>query len=310
VKIYFDNKGNQFCGVNNFATKLHMMLKDHVFSNRVSILNVHYPMQSMSFSLHIILRALFFKLFKRKSKVVLTLHEYKSSSLLRKLSAKLLLSFSDKVVVTNEEEKIVLENSIKGIEVIPIFSNIQCNVISAEVAYKKHRILFFGNFYPARKIDYIIDEFKKYNNKMFELYICGSPNDRHKDYYNMILEQCKHDENIVVKTELSQSEVCDIASESFAAIGIYSDGLSVKRGSALMFLAMGLPLISNRGHNTDELLVNPNCFYEYDGFENCINYLKDLSNYQGLSNIGKRVYEENFSEKLIAKKYIQVFENV
>lgn len=310
MKVLFDKAGNTFCGVNNYAKKVNEELSNDGYKNESNILNIHYPIQSLKFSLFIVLQTLIYKLFKKSNKVVLTLHEYKTSSTLRKLSAKFLLLASNVIIVSNEEEKKALNHIQKPVYIIPIFANIKCKAINPLVNCNKNRILFFGNFYPARKVDYIIQKFIEFDNDDYELFLCGSPNERHLDYYNLMLDLIKGHDNIVIKTKVSEEDICRIASESLSAISIYDDGLSSKRTSALMFFAMGLPLLSNNGINTEDIFVNDECFHEFNNFEESMLFLKSSDNYERISKNGKEIYESSFSEESVIEKYKKVFDDI
>lgn len=310
IQVLFDHYGNQFCGVNNFARRLNDVFISEKDFEKYNILNLHYPIQSLQYSLYIVLYAIWHKLIHRNKKLILTLHEYHTSSNLRKISAKPLITLADIIVVTNEQEYNALSSLNENIEIIPIFANIKCKEIEPETNCNKRRILFFGNFYPARKIDFIVQEFINFDNDMYELFICGSPNERHIEYFKEIQNMIEHHNNIFIKTNISEEEICQIASESMCAISIYEDGLSAKRTSALMFFAMGLPLISNQNKNTETIFTGNHHYCEFEGFEKNIQFLANENNYTMISENAKSLYNQYFSHQSIVEKYKKVFNNV
>lgn len=310
IQVLFDHHGNQYCGVNNFAQKLQTAFLSTKDFTQYNILNIHYPIQSLQYSLYIILYALWHKLIYRNKKLVLTLHEYHTSSNLRKISAKPLIALADAIVVTNEQEYNILSALNKNLEIIPIFANIKCKEIESEKNCHQRRILFFGNFYPARKIDLIIQEFLNFDNDMYELFICGSPNERHIEYFEKIQSMIEHHDNILIKTNVSEEEICQIASDSMCAISIYEDGLSAKRTSALMFFAMGLPLISNQGKNTEMMFIGNHHYCAFEGFEKSIQFLSNKNNYTMISENATSLYNQHFSNQSIVERYKKVFNNV
>lgn len=309
IHIVYDSEGNEYCGVNNYAKRLSEEISKTTTAEITKIVNIHYPIMSMTFSLKLLLLAFFYKCFNRKIKILLTLHEYIASSKLRKCTAWILIHLSDFVVVSNQVEYDNFRFS-KPICIIPIFANVKCNQINPTENVKKNKILFFGNFYPARKLDEIVQAFIDFNCNNYELYICGNPNDRHLGYFETIKSFIGNRENIIIKTKVSEKEICDIASESLCAISLYEDGLSAKRTSALMFLAMGLPLLTNKGRSTENIFIPNQHYCEFENFEKSLYFLKSEKNYSHISKEATSLYLEYFSDQSIIEKYQKVFHDI
>jgi glycosyltransferase involved in cell wall biosynthesis len=308
IHILYDSIGNKYCGVNNYAKRLSEEISKTTIVETAEIINIHYPIMSMTISLKLLSLAFFYRCFNRKIKIVLTLHEYIISSKLRKYTAWILVQLSHFVVLSNQTEYETFKFN-KPVSIIPIFANVKCKAINPEENCQKKRILFFGNFYPARKLAEIIQAFIDFNHNDYELYICGPPKERPLVYFETIKSLIGNRENIIIKTKVSEREICTIASESLCAISIYEDGLSSKRTSALMFFAMGLPLVTNQGISTESFFVSNKHYCEFEGFEKSLSFLNS-ENYSTISKESQSLYLKYFSDHSIIEKYKKVFHDI
>ncbi len=311
--ILYDSFHNGFCGVNNYAKKLSLLFERESpnFSQK-KIINVHYPMMGAKFSFFILIKSFYFKI--KSCKIVLTLHEYKHSSFLRRVSSSLLLLVADHIVLTNQQEYEFLKKFFfvqpEKISIIPVFSSIPSQSIDASVTFSKRKILFFGNFYPGRMVVEIIDEFKRLKLHGFSLIICGSPNSRHLDYYEKMKSLSSLSDNIFFFENQSDGQVASLLGECFCSFGLYPQGISSKRSSALAMLAVGLPLITNLGSETDSLLVDSDSLCVFTSLDECLSKLLESEYYFQKSKLGIDLYRRNFSNEKIIERYSEVFNEV
>lgn len=309
-KIIYDRTGNQFCGVNNFAKNLASMIKNTYEELPRKIVNIQYPVSSISYSLRLVLYGLMLRLFRPGTRIVVTLHEYKTSSRLRRITSDVLIKICHKLVVTNATEYNYLKDRKDNISIIPIFSNIASEPVNIEKTFASRKILLFGSFYPSRMITEIMTAFRQTENSGFELVVCGTPHSRHAEYYEQIKLLAEGRNDISLNIGMTDEQICALIQECFCGIGIYSDGLSSKRTSALLFYKAGLPFVSNCGENTEDFFVQDKNFCGWSSFKDVLEKLSDREYYSQISQNEQTTYAKIFANDVIISKYNEVIRSV
>lgn len=170
----------------------------------------------------------------------------------------------------------------------------------------------FGTFHTSKNTKEILESLISVKRPIKILYIGASQSD-----VLQLVSQDKQEElsKILVSTGFASDQDC---SEYFqildSLICFFIDGLSTRRGSAIMALSHGVPIISSTTYKTEEIFKNKNFIklFETNHFENRL--VTTLNNFD-LNQRGQhgdeiiQFHETYFSWASIVRKYIESFEH-
>lgn len=272
----------------------------------VDVVHLQYPTVGHKKSLIPLLIPFFFK------KKVLTIHEFSNVHWLRRLYVFFLTMFFDRVIFTNNEEKLKYENYF------PI-SFFMCNdrsVINIGPSVKmsfeednKKDLIYFGLARKNKGLEEFLDFCVETDVLKFVKVkiICAVPDDS-INYYKTIRNQYKIlDVSWLVDLDLAEvSKHLSCAKYSYLH---FPDGISFRRSSFITLIEHNIIVFSNEGVSTP--LYDLNKLYtkvksfddilrEILGFEN------NISVYQNALNTIKKE-KEIFSWDSIAKKHVDLY---
>lgn len=259
--------------------------------------------------------------------VVTTLHEYSNVHLLRRISEWLFIIASHKIIVTahSEKRKILKNDSFlrKWLErkttVIPISSNIQ--ICNKEYNYNSNIITFFGQFYPNKGYDVVLQWFEVIEHNFPGEYKFRFVGGTHYYYPNELPKFKQKAETRLGKENLewiinkSISEVCSYIKGSFLIALPYKDGITIRKTTFLAALVNGIPILTNSGRysyeDVDRQIFDKGVFLikEKQDIVEAILSLRDRTKYVSCCNY-LRKYGKRFSFKNVADKHIKLYEHI
>lgn len=266
----FDFKG--FFRSINFLRKF--LLKSKVF-------HLQYPMELWGQSVNpgiTFFLAYFLVSSKKRSKIVVTLHEWNSMHILRKLSIVPLIMIVDTVIFVSPTEEAAFWSSFLGkfshlrtvvSQVIPIGVNLAIPKLNNKSVLEKRAFLenidkktivigYFGFIYdwkqPYKLLD-MVDAFVKKGVDV-KFVIAGSfPEDhlRQKKKFEDYIKYLDIQDNVYWPGYIEdEMEVSDLLSACNLVMALYEDGLTSRRGSFWYLVELGTPVITTRPINKVE----------------------------------------------------------
>jgi glycosyltransferase involved in cell wall biosynthesis len=215
---------------------------------------------------------------RKRAKIVLTLHEWNSMHILRKISIIPLLWSVDSIVFVSPSEKRNFHSSLLGLlaggkvkpsYVIPIGINLQFDPIDkCQITTLRNKITkndekcivigFFGFIYEWKqpyKLLNIIAEYKKKGINA-KLIIAGDFPEDHKNEKQRFEERIK-DLNIqdLIQWEgyiEDEGKIAELLSTCNVVTALYEDGLTARRGSFWYLVELGTPIITTSPSNNNE----------------------------------------------------------
>ena len=198
---------------------------------------------------------------KKRKKEVSTnvrLHEFTKARFLRKLAIIPILLFADRVYVPAQKDREVVSKFVRGkLDSTYIGTNIRV-VSDVLCSSEKTVISYFGSVYPGKGIEHMLSVWKAIREKdtenKFVFKIIGDVGTEetnhfcsyHKQVWEWIrqydLESC-----IEVTGYVSDEEVSKEIQNTQIATLFYEDGLTLRRGSFLAYLAHGIPVVTSMG---------------------------------------------------------------
>lgn len=206
----------------------------------------------------------FIKLYNfRKHKSVtfnVRLHEFSRARLLRKMAILPILWFSDSVYVPAlKDRSITRKFAGNKVESTIIGTNIE--VDSSKLCDdQKKTISYFGSVYSGKGIERMLKIWKEIHARddkgIFQFKIIGDVGtedtnhfrDYHKQVWKWIHEYGLED-ILEVTGYISDEAVSQEIQHSAVATLFYEDGLTLRRGSFLAYLAHGIPIVTAEGDN-------------------------------------------------------------
>lgn len=285
------------------------------------IVHIQYPGKGLGYFLVLPFLTLLFRL--KGFKIVLTLHEYEISHIIRKLSSLWLCFLSSYLILTNEYEKEKIQGLLSKIGfrkkefwVIGLAPNIfNKGKIPKKIPAKIKKIATFGLFYPGRKMEEVINIFERLDSEL-EFYIVGSCDIVHISYFDkikaMVDNVCRYKK---IKLVLNKDEefLENFFKEMDIFVLLYADGVSFKRTSLISPMSFGIPVVSNYGKATPvELIDEENIMIGKDNNE-IVEKIKKLINSPDLySKISENSYNlsKKFSWSEISAKHIMVYNSI
>lgn len=195
------------------------------------------------------------------------LHEFSRARILRKLAIIPILLFSDRVYVPAKKDREIVSRFMKGSALrTTIGTNIEVvsnNLIDSQTI----TISYFGSVYPGKGIEKMLSIWSRLSEidteKRFRFKIIGDigiePENHFCEYHKKVwkwIEQYGLKDNIEVTGYVSDEEVSKEIQNTQIATLFYEDGLTLRRGSFLAYLAHGIPIVTSIGdEEADELFA-------------------------------------------------------
>jgi glycosyltransferase involved in cell wall biosynthesis len=260
------------CGVCDYTNNLYESIKrvnnqndntvimKSVFEIRINdiiktdVVILNYPCPEYGFSLKPHIMFVLSKLLNKKC--IYVMHEFSFINRLRKFSIKPLLLFANKIISVTKEEIGKLKRNIQNKSTfIPIASNFDTSTIISNNNINEFTISYFGVFYPAKKIEYIIDAINilKLKGIKVRLSLIGAEHPKHKNYILALKEKVKSynlDSQVTFFLNKEEKDVLELLSQSNACVLIFDEGVTMRRSSFLTALELGLNVITTIGRDT------------------------------------------------------------
>lgn len=243
--------------------------------NDVFIFN--YPCPEYGYNISPFFKLLAARLLRKK--VIYVMHEYTYVHILRKIMILSFLYISSKIVSVTQEEINKMNNHLKKkSEFIPIASNLANVKNDRTFKYKSNEIVltFFGAFYPAKKVEHIIEVTKRLveTGKNVKLQLIGARHEKHVDYLTK-LEKLVNEYNLANFVEwhinCEDSKVISLMENSTVCVMPYEEGVTMRRSTFLTAIDLEIPVITTLGEDTPEIIKGLNSVRFGDSVEEITN---------------------------------------
>lgn len=186
------------------------------------------------------------------------LHEFTRARFLRKIAILPLLFFSDRVYVPAQKDREVM-GKIAGKRVVKTTIGTNIKVVEGEKEKSdKIRISWFGSVYPGKGIERMLRLWKAIKEgdreDQFRFTIIGDigteEGNHFKEYHEQIwelIDDLNLRDTIRVTGFVSDEEVSKEIRNTDIATLLFEDGLTLRRGSFLAYLAHGIPIVTTMG---------------------------------------------------------------
>ncbi len=196
---------------------------------------------------------------KTDIKVNVRLHEFSRARFLRKIAIIPILLCADAVYVPAKKDRDIV-GKLAGKRVKPTYIGSNITVVDEDIKPDKEKITisYFGSVYPGKGIEHMLDIWNKVKEKdtdnkyLFKIIgDIGTEETNHfADYHKQVwkwFDQYGLKDSIEVTGYLSDEDVSREIKKSHMATLLYEDGLTLRRGSFLAYLAHGTPIITSEG---------------------------------------------------------------
>ena len=196
------------------------------------------------------------------------LHEFTRARFLRKIAILPLLFFSGRIYVPAQKDREVM-GKIAGKRVIKTTIGTNIKVIEGEAEKSnKIRLSWFGSVYPGKGIEKMLELWKAIkdedNEDQFRFTIIGDigteEGNHFREYHEQVwkrIDDLNLRDAIRVTGFVSDEEVSREIRNTDIATLLFEDGLTLRRGSFLAYLAHGIPIITTMGDDeATELFAN------------------------------------------------------
>ena len=208
----------------------------------------------------------------RKTKMILTAHEWKSMHVLRKISLIPLLNIiSDLIFVAKDQEASFFSSRMRYIfrgttHVIPIGSNINTqnlhisdiDLIKSEFSAHDILISYFGFLYESKqpmKMVKSIEILSKAYNKTPKFIILGDYQPDHAKEKKALIEYIE--KNMSESTKLfgyieNEAQINAFIKASDCVLMLFEDGVSARRSSFWHVINLGVPVITTKPNSSED----------------------------------------------------------
>ncbi len=192
-------------------------------------------------------------------KVNIRLHEFSRARFLRKLAIMPILFSADAIYVPAKTDRKIVGIVAKK-RVHPTYIGTNITVVDDSIVLPEDKIVisYFGSVYPGKGIKRMLNIWKQlketdYENR-FVFKIIGDigieSTNHFSAYHKQVwkwIEQYGLKNSVEVTGYLSDEEVSYELQHSYMAVLLYEDGLTLRRGSFLAYLAHGIPIVTTEG---------------------------------------------------------------
>lgn len=249
------------------------------------------------------------------------LHEFSRARLLRKMAIIPILKYADRIYVPAQKDREIVSKYAKA-EVNQTIIGTNISVVSNEIIDDdKVTIAYFGSVYPGKGIEKMLSVWKQIREKdkedRFRYKIIGEigtdDNNHFQEYHKQVwkwIEEYGLKDAVEVTGYVTDEQVSYEIQHSQIATLFYEDGLTLRRGSFLAFLAHGTPIVTSLGDEESDQLFNGHkgvsmCSDEKEMIEAIKQY--SILSIREKEEIRKDAIElsENFDWKNIAKGFLR-----
>ena len=207
------------------------------------------------------------------------LHEFTRSRFLRKVAILPLLLFSDRIYVPAQKDREVM-GKIAGKRVVKTTIGTNIKVVEGEAEKSdKIRVSWFGSVYPGKGIERMLELWKTIKAEDKDNRFCftiigdiGTEEGNHfKEYHEQVwkrIDDLNLRNAIRVTGFVSDEEVSKEIRNTDIATLLFEDGLTLRRGSFLAYLAHGIPIVTTMGDDeASELFADAKGIKMTDSFD-------------------------------------------
>lgn len=282
IHIYYSNKWS--------ITSLYHHIRE-ICKRKIDIINMQYPTQGYGWSIVPHLLCIYFSIFTSK-KFSVTIHEQSQLSLKARIAQFFIILFANKIIFTNEFERLYAIKRYPGIkqrsQVIKIFSNISSASVINKIEDREYDIVNFGHIRPRKGLEKFIAEMSKIS-KNYNIVIAGQIPFGYEEYFDKIKDNALRN-NIKILTNLKDCDVSYLLNNTKLVYLPFPDGASERRGSLLASLANGAVVVSSKGAFTTEELYS--AIIDSDNI-NFIKILQDIDLLKQKQGNGIKFLKEN-----------------
>jgi len=226
------------------------------------VVHIQFPSIAFRRTLALALLPVLLRLTRRK--VILTLHEYAIAKLISRVRQMVMAAASHHVIVTNPEDcakvRRVLFWKKKRVHQICIGANIEPGMLSEQFNRESRRrtfgasrdslvICFFGNIYPAKGIEDLIEAFGIVSkdlptSRLVIIGSCDAANTLFSSFIKRKIIDAGIADKVYVSGFLPKDEVSELLLASDLCVLPFRDGISLRRGSFLAAVKHGLPVVT------------------------------------------------------------------
>ncbi|MCI9146722.1 MAG: glycosyltransferase family 4 protein [Hungatella sp.] len=244
--------------VKNIKTYISMLKKDGI-----KAVHMEYPGDCYGKTLLASFLPLITKLYgigKPKIAFYVRLHEFTCARFLRKAAILPILLFADSIYVPAlPDRRAVKKIAGKRVKRTLIGNNIPvCTAKTTERENGTIVISYFGSVYPGKGIERMLKNWKELKERdkegRFRFKIIGEVDPGNKnhfsEYHNQVitwLKQYRLWDSVKITGYIPDEEVSREIQNTHVATLFYEDGLTLRRGSFLAYLAHGIPIVTSPG---------------------------------------------------------------
>lgn len=194
----------------------------------------------------------------RSRPLVVTLHEFSQSHVLRRM-AEALFTLADRLVFTNSFEAEVFSRWFpwvrERVQSIPIGSDLPL-LPTVENRILNNRVIFFGLFRPNKGLEEFVAlaRLAQDARRPYEFAAIGTPQTSTVEYYHALRQRAHELNNLSWHVSLDGTAVADMLRHASAAYLHFPDGASERRSSLLAALGSGVVTLTTWGLQTPDSL--------------------------------------------------------
>lgn len=249
------------------------------------------------------------RIYNKRHKTSITcnvrLHEFTRARFLRKIAIIPILWHASSIYVPAKKDRMVTSR-FGGNRVKPTTIGTNIKVVSDSLVYNDIKtVSYFGSVYPGKGIEKMLSIWKTLSDNdtesLYRFKIIGDigveETNHFSDYHKQVwkwIEQYGLKDKIEVTGYISDEAVSEEIRNSSVAVLPYEDGLTLRRGSFLAYLAHGIPIVTSLGdEEANELFSN------HDGVTmvgNDAEFVKAVNKYCLMSEEEiKSIHDDNIS---------------
>lgn len=249
------------------------------------------------------------------------LHEFSRARVLRKAAILPILRYADRIYVPAQRDREIVSKFSSG-KVYKAIIGTNIKVVSNEVLSDENiTLVYFGSVYPGKGIEHMLSIWKhikdsdtenKYRFKIIgEI---GTEQQNHFSEYHKQVWDWIHKYGLFSSVEVtgyvSDEDVSKEIQKCQIATVFYEDGLTLRRGSFLAFLAHGIPIVTSSGDDEAKEMFDNHIGIRMTNSDHKI--LDAIYEYSDLSKEEKErirndniELSKNFDWKMIAAKMLK-----
>ena len=238
---------------------------------KVDVIHMEYPGdcygKTMLASFLPLLVKIYSLLYKTNIEFNVRLHEFSRARLLRKIAIVPIALFANRLYIPAlHDRKLISRIAGKRVKATRIGTNIAVYPVK-EQQKTKILITYFGGVYPGKGIKEMFTLWKEIHrrdsDKKISFKIIGELNPDNKNHFAsyhkevfLWLEEMGLTECVEITGYVSDEAVSHLIQNTDVATVLYEDGLTLRRGSFIAYLAHGIPVITSTGDDEAARLLS------------------------------------------------------